>query len=70
LRGYSLAGIVIGLGAVSISIIWQLLTGDYPTHSDVFWIGVQTGVLGMLFVISVSLICYYSYRLILFRKRK
>jgi len=32
----------------AISIAWQLLTTKYPTHSDVFWMGVECGVLGIL----------------------
>jgi len=39
---------------------FQLATTKYPTHSDVFWLGVQFGAIGVisifLFVIGVLLI--------------
>jgi len=42
------SAILIIMGA---TIIWHLITTKFPTHSDVFWIGVQSGALGVLSIL-------------------
>jgi uncharacterized membrane protein YedE/YeeE len=39
----------------AISIIRYLLATEFPTHSDVFWIGAQAGVLGVSVLILLAL---------------
>jgi hypothetical protein len=59
------------LGVVCISIVWRFLTIKYPTHSDVFIIGVEAGVLAILLLVYMSLTGYFLYRLaVLPPKRK
>lgn len=52
----------------AIFIAWPLLTTEYPTHSDVFWTGVQCGVLGILslgfFAIGLFLLFRLTVRLL------
>ena len=63
LRKYVLLGVTAFLGVVSVSILWRLLTVKYPTHSDVFFMGVEAGALAILLLVSFSLIGYLLYRL-------
>jgi hypothetical protein len=56
LRRNALLGAIIVLAIVSILIIWQLVTTDYPTHSDVFYIGLVAGVLAGSLLICLFLI--------------
>jgi len=46
---------------VSILITWRLFTAEYPTHSDVFFMGVECGVLVVVLLISLFLICLLLY---------
>lgn len=46
---YAFGPIILILAAVSI--VWHLTTTEFPTHSDVFWIGVQFGAFGVLSII-------------------
>ena len=39
---------------VAVFIAWHLLTTEFPTHSDVFWTGVQSGALGVLALIFLT----------------
>jgi hypothetical protein len=71
LRSYVFVGVTAFLGVVSIAIIWRFLTVKYPTHSDVFFMGVEAGILAILLSICIALIGYFSYRLpLLSPKRK
>ena len=66
LKGYLLLGAVIFLFIVSVSIVWELFRKDYPTHSDVFYIGVVYGTLAMLLlvcIVLISVLLYYLARL-------
>jgi uncharacterized BrkB/YihY/UPF0761 family membrane protein len=49
---------------VTISIVWHLLAAEFPTHSDVFWIGVQSGALGVLSIIFLAFGLFFLYRII------
>jgi len=69
LRGYILLGGIALLTIVSAAIAWQLLTADYPTHSDVFFLGVEAGVLGAALIVCLVLICFLLYCLIVMPKR-
>jgi hypothetical protein len=57
---YVVVSIILILTA--ISIILYLLTTKFPTHSDVFWIGVQTGALGVLSLIFLTFGLLLLYR--------
>ncbi len=63
-RGYILLTAIALLAIVSISIVWELLTANYPTHSDVFFIGVEAGVLAAALLVCLVLIGFFIYRLI------
>ncbi len=65
LRRYVLLSVAAFLGVVSISIIWRFLTVKYPTHSDVFFMGVEAGALAILLLVCVALTGYFLYRLTL-----
>lgn len=67
---YVLVGVTVFLSVVSISILWQLLTKEYPTHSDVFFMGVEAGALAILLLVCLSLISYFLYRLALLSSKK
>jgi hypothetical protein len=60
---------VILLTVVSISIVWQLLTANYPTHSDVFFMGVEAGVLVAVLLVCLFLIGFFLYRLIVLSEK-
>lgn len=53
-KTYFFFGVIGFLAIVSISIIWQLLTADYPTHSDVFFMGVEAGMLAVVLMVCFS----------------
>jgi hypothetical protein len=55
--------ISIGMILVSISIAWHLLTGESLTHSDVFWMGVQSGALGVLSIIFSAFGLFFLYHI-------
>ncbi|MEM2930372.1 MAG: hypothetical protein QW797_05880 [Thermoproteota archaeon] len=48
----------------STIIVWQLFTTEYPTHSDVFWTGVQCGALGTLSLLLFALGLFLVFRLV------
>lgn len=68
-KGYVLLGAIVLLAIVSISIVWQLLTADYPTHSDVFFMGGEAGVLATVLLVCLVMICFLPYRLTVSLKR-
>ena len=70
LRKYVLLGVTAFLGVVSVSILWRLLTVKYPTHSDVFFMGVEAGALAILLLVCLSLISYFLYRLAVLSLKK
>jgi hypothetical protein len=70
LRKYVLLGVTAFLGFVSVSVLWRLLTFNYPTHSDVFFIGVEAGGLTILLLVCLSLIGYLLYRLAVLSSKK
>ena len=59
---YFLLGATIALAVISVSIIWQLLTADYPTHSDVFFMGVEAGALLVVLLVCLSLMSFLLFR--------
>jgi len=63
ITGYVLVGFIIILFIVGISIIWHLLTAEYPTHSDIFFMGVECGALVVVLLACIFLICLFLYRL-------
>jgi uncharacterized membrane protein len=69
LKSYVCLGVIALLAIVSISIAWQLLTANYPTHSDVFFMGVEAGVLGTVLLVCLVLIGFFLYRLVVLPKR-
>jgi hypothetical protein len=69
LRGYVRLVVVVLLAIVSISIVWQLFTANYPTHSDVFFMGVEAGVLAAVLLVCLVLIGFFLYRPIALPKR-
>jgi len=71
LRSYVLLGVIALLMIVSISIVWQLLVANYPIHSDVFFMGVEAGVLVVVLLVCLFLVGFFLYRLIVLSvKRK
>ena len=68
-RGYILLTAIALLAIVSISIVWKLLTASYPTHSDVFFMGVEAGVLAAMLLVCLVLIGFFIHRLIVLSKR-
>ncbi len=68
-RDYVRLVVVVLLAIVSISIVWQLFTAKYPTHSDVFFMGVEAGVLTVMLLVCLVLIGFFLYRLIVSPKR-
>jgi hypothetical protein len=69
LRSYVLLGVIALLAIVNISIVWQLFTANYPTHSDVFFTGVEAGVLAVVLLVCLVLIGFFLYRLTVLSKR-
>jgi len=70
LRKSLLSVVAVVLAIISISIIWQLLAADYPTHSDVFFMGVEAGALAVVLLISLPLMGFLIYRLVTMPKNK
>lgn len=68
-RGYILLTAIALLAIISISIVWELLTANYPTHSDVFFTGVEAGVLASMLLVCLVLIGFFLHRLIVSPKR-
>ena len=68
-RSYVRLGVIALLAIVSISIVSQFLTANYPTHSDGFFIGVEAGVLAAVLLVCLVLIGFFIYRLIVLPKR-
>ena len=69
LRSYVLQGVIALLAIVSVSIVWRLLAADYPTHSDVFYMGVEAGFLAAVLLVCLVLIGFFLYRLTVPPKR-
>jgi hypothetical protein len=63
LRNYVRLGVIAFLSIVSLAVGWQLFTADYPTHSDVFFMGVEAGVFATALLVCLILIGYLLYRL-------
>jgi len=63
LKSYVLLGVIAFLAILSISIVWQLLAANYPIHSDVFFMGVEAGVLVVVLLVCLFLIGFFLYRL-------
>jgi uncharacterized membrane protein len=66
MRVYVLWALVGLLFVISASIVWELFRKDYPTHSDVFYIGVVYGALAVLLlvcIVLISVLLYYLARL-------
>ena len=58
---------IIVLFIASILFAQRLFTAGYPTHSDVFFLGVECGVLLSALIGCLVLICWFLYHL-LYRK--
>jgi hypothetical protein len=69
LRGYVRLAVIAFLAIVSVSIVWKLFTADYPTHSDVFFIGVEAGFLAAVLLVCLVLIGFFLYRLMVLPKK-
>jgi hypothetical protein len=67
---YLLSGATVVLAVISVSVIWQLLTADYPTHSDVFFMGVEAGALVVVLLVCLSLMSFLLYRIVTIPKKK
>ena len=59
---YVRGGLVVVLLLLSLAILWMFSTAGYPTHADVFWAGVEFGVLLMGFLGCIVLVGYVGYR--------
>ena len=68
-RGYILLTAIALLAIVRISIVWELLAANYPTHSDVFFMGVGAGVLAAMLLVCLVLIGFFLHRLIVVPKK-
>ncbi|MDH5461122.1 MAG: hypothetical protein OEZ29_01440 [Candidatus Bathyarchaeota archaeon] len=55
--------VIIALMVASILFAHRLLTAGYPTHSDVFFLGVEGGVFLSALIGCLVLICWLLYRL-------
>jgi len=64
IKGYVLLAVIIVFVVVSILITQRLFTAEYPTHSDVFFMGVECGVLVVVLLVCLFLICLLLYRLV------
>ena len=64
MKGYVSLGVIIVLVIVSILFTQRLFTAEYPTHSDVFFMGVECGVLVIVLLLYLFLICLLLYRLV------
>ena len=71
IKGYILLCLIILFSVFSILITQRLLTAKYPTHSNVFFMGVECGVLVIVLFVCLFLVCLSLYRLaILLHKPK
>jgi uncharacterized membrane protein len=70
IRSYILLGVIALLAIVSISIIWHFLTASYPTYADVFFMGVEAGVLTVVLLVCLFLIGFFLYRSIVLSKKR
>jgi hypothetical protein len=70
MRSYFLSGVIVILSIVSISIVWKLFTADYPTHSDVFFMGLEAGALAVVLLVCLVLIGILLYRLMALSKKR
>jgi len=64
IKGYVLLALITLFVIISILITQRLLTAEYPTHSDVFFMGVECGVLVVVLLICLFLICLLLYCLV------
>lgn len=69
LKGYILLGAFLFLSVTSIVVFHRLITADYPTHSDVFYMGVECGALGVFLLLCLSLIGLLLYQLTVLLRR-
>jgi len=63
IKGYILLCLIILFSVFSILITQRLLIAKYPTHSDVFFMGVECGALVIVLLVFLFLICLSLYRL-------
>jgi hypothetical protein len=63
LKRYVFSSFSMLLFVASILIVWRLFSANYPTHSDVFFQGVEAGMLTTMLVAFTSLIGFFLYRL-------
>jgi hypothetical protein len=61
---YVRGAFIVILALLSLSILWTFWTTGYPTHADLFWMGVEFGTLLMglllcLFLIGLSLYRFF-----------
>jgi len=63
IKRYFLLAPVIRFVVVSILITQRLFTAKYPTHSDVFFMGVECGALAVVLLVCIFLTCLLLYRL-------
>ena len=54
---------IIVLAVASILFAQRLLTAGYPTHSDVFYLGVEAGVFLSGLMVCFVLLCWFLYHL-------
>lgn len=67
LKSLAISAYIIGsiiLIFTTVLIIYHLLTTKFPTHSDVFWIGVQVGVLGTISLIFLIIGLFPLYNIV------
>lgn len=64
LKTIVLSAIILLLSIASIFIASRLLTANYPTHSDVFYMGVECGALATILLACLILIGLLLYHII------
>jgi len=60
-----LLGVIAILVIASVLFTHRLFTAEYPTHSDVFFMGVECGILMAMLLVCLFLICLLLYRLVM-----
>ncbi len=65
-----LLGAIILLIIASASIIWHFLTDNYPTHSDVFFMGVEAAALAAVLLVCLFLTGFFLHRLVVLPKKQ
>jgi len=65
IKRYALLSAIVFLVIVSVLVTHRLFTAEYPTHSDVFFMGVECGVLVCMLLGSLFLICLFLYLLVI-----